>query len=164
MTIEKEFFEAFKGINKLYSTWVDEYSNSDYYPNYRYKTFKSYNEARNKMIDERWDFEDGDFVKNTIDEHYPPITPEIVLELEDILIKHTFAYINMEGRKIIENAPFGYIHKYGLYECHCGISSTHKIGKGKTRIESLLNLCIQLKDEIQDPVKVLFNELKQQKA
>jgi hypothetical protein len=87
---------------------------------------------------------------------YPPITDTIILGLQKIITDHTFSYENMECRKVTINAPFGYIYKYGQYECHCGESSAHTIGKGKTMKLALINLCNLIAPEIKPQVQELF--------
>lgn len=87
MTIEQEFFETFE-VDKIYGTWVD-YADYplDYYPQYHYECFKTYKGAKYKMSNNLYNSETGELEDNKIDEHYPPITPEIVLGLITILVK-----------------------------------------------------------------------------
>lgn len=73
---------------------------------------------------------------------YPPITPEIVLGLEEIIIN------KYDSTEVFKNA-------YTIW--FTGTEDALHVS-GKTRQDALLKLCIQLKDEIQDQVRGIFNE------
>ena len=75
-------------------------------------------------------------------EVYPPITPEIVLKLEEIIIDK---YFNLILNKAKDDYPYQYETK-DLFTDWC-----------KTKKEALLSLCIGYKDEIEDQVRNLFN-------
>ena len=73
----------------------------------------------------------------------PPITPKIVLGLEEIIIDK---YYNLTLNKSNDDYPYQYETR-DLFTDWC-----------KTQKEALLSLCIGYKDEIQPEVKELFNE------
>ena len=137
MTIEQEFFEAF-GIDKTVPACdINRKIGDDglcfFKPCYQpTKTKNIYCEFYRQYA-------------------YPPITPEIVLGLEDVLIKE---YPSVQYSKDIDEEIGSCIE---LRACQFIRTPANNKAIGKTRKEALLRLCIQLKDEIQDQVKALFN-------
>lgn len=76
---------------------------------------------------------------------YPKITPEIILGLEEIIAKKSSGLtLNFD-----KNGMCWYLKDFG-YETVLGSGIFY------SRIDALLSLCIQLKDEIQNEVKELF--------
>ena len=148
--MEQEFFEAF-GINKI-----------DGHNCIPYNTIK--NECEYIING----FTDSCSNCEHLEKHYPPITPEIVLKLEEILL-NTFQ--NFKYKTGIENNTYSNGIK-GVIGCFCSNKIPFKgnnyflgradsyewAGIGDNRLDALLNLCIQLKDEIQDQVRELFND------
>lgn len=138
MTTEEEFFEAFK-------------------PKYIYQ-YRVYMEQDNgQVIKYYWGkellinvFSDKTYKKREhikelkvceVIRHNPPITPEIVLKLIKILLKSSNEFhINISK---------------GEYGCDQGfIGGFYQ----QTFEQSILSLCIEAKDEIQDQVRGLFND------
>jgi hypothetical protein len=81
------------------------------------------------------------------------ITPEIVLKLEEILLKQE----PKRTSKFIEYS----INTYGEYVIRFRntINFYPDVKVGKTRKDALLALCTQLQDGIQDQVKAVFNNV-----
>lgn len=86
---------------------------------------------------------------------YPKITPRIALRLEEIIL---------DDKKHLYSTKLTYF-KTPNQKYRCNFNSDKAVGFGtlavfgyekKTKIEALLDLCIQLKDEIQNEVKELF--------
>lgn len=75
------------------------------------------------------------------------ITPEIILKLEEIILKKEYDLI------YDFNPAIGYCLSTGRYSIN--FPSAYEC---ITRIEALLEVCIQLKDEIQEEVKAVFND------
>ena len=73
---------------------------------------------------------------------YPPITADIVLGLEEIIINKCY---NLVLNKAEDDYPYQYETKDFFTDWY------------KTQEEALLSLCIGLKDEIQHEVRNLFN-------
>lgn len=96
---------------------------------------------------------------------YPPITPEIVLQLINIIVDK---YNNIGFQKWYRGKKIGDKENSKIfYECLCGSELEifdsrpvelyyPKYAEGETKQQALLKLCIQLKDEIQEQVKELF--------
>ena len=139
MTIEQEFFEAF-GIPKMGCSRDDNPC-----------TYKS--EKWNKCKNEGMECQENEF-------NYPPITPEIVLGLEEIIIKNKKCCdLTIHFIKHGYGANGGYLYTFlGYLPTSKNDTQIKIIASGNTRKDALLKLCIQLKHELQSEVKELFNE------
>lgn len=143
MTIEQKFFEKFgykpkytydiKGINAFGGVFTETISSKDKFKKeaWRWKT-KEYRYDR-KVI--------------KVNKHYPPITPEIVLGLEKLL-----------GSFCCGTLAFRTAYWYKLPIQHIWWTENKKEEfLGNTRIEALLSLFIEYKDNIdQTEVRALF--------
>ena len=78
-------------------------------------------------------------------EVYPPITSDIVLGLERIILDNQGNIIYL--MELLDD-----------YYCLCGDDYQYPTneGRGTTRLNALLQLCIKLKHEISEEVKALF--------
>lgn len=84
-------------------------------------------------------------------EKYPPITPEIVLKLIKIIADKGYSFKVFEAEDMFNNGI--------KYVTNAITDIKHDIyGRGKAIDEAVISLCIQLKDEIQDQVRALFND------
>ena len=133
----KEFFEAFN-----LSEWTDCCTNEDV----GYCEYQTSNKCTNRECWNNCNFAiDGYF--------YPPITSDIVLGLEEIIIDK-FGDIYWDKKAI---------HKDGhqMYRCKCTLKNDEIQAMwaiGTTKKEALLDLCIYLKnDDIKYQVRELFN-------
>lgn len=90
------------------------------------------------------------FCNTAIKYIYPPITPEIVLGLIKIIISKDYVFNIWETNMFTNNDK---------YIANASNSVRHDIyGRSNTFNDTILSLCIKLKDEIQDQVRELFNE------
>lgn len=101
-------------------------------------------------------------------EEYPPITAEIREKLEEMILteyshishvqKYGYPIMDKQNKKRV-GTDWNYIYIVEVYagcdELDCQNYDRYE-GKGKTRQEALLNLCIDLKNEIYTEVKALF--------
>jgi hypothetical protein len=78
---------------------------------------------------------------------YPTITDTIVLRLEDVI-----CYKYGIFKKGYSQVGHGGTYKFGY-----SLPDKHLSCYGDTRLEALLRLCIQLKDEIREEVQDIFN-------
>src|SRR5574344_736895 len=143
MTMEQEFFEAF-GIEPTMLC------------NCSYKNLQEYRyEYGDDVCEHIDDFEfsckDCEKSKKSIP-YYPPITPEIVLKLIKVIADKGYSFKVFEAEDMFNNGI--------KYITNAITDIKHDIyGRGKTIDEAVISLCIQLKDEIQDQVKALFNAM-----
>jgi len=131
MAIEQEFFKSFNIPTKFYTT----VNLGDLDNNYQEVSANTLQELFDDnafwidtYIEDIKDFHDWE-------EKYPPITPEIVLKLLEII------------QKYLEK-------KHPMYEF-----SIMEFCTNKSITEQTLNTCIQLQPEIQDQVRALFNAM-----
>lgn len=101
---------------------------------------------------------------------YPPITPEIVLKLEEVLFNINCSGVHMSrclGHHKSENGMTHCHFEWGYEAFDLGdyfesedktYNDWHYESQNKDRTKALLSICIQLKDEIQEQVKAVFNE------
>ena len=86
-------------------------------------------------------------------EVYPPITSDIVLGLEEIILDK-FELNVLKQKDTFNNIQYSYyIHNYNSDELTDAYMEAHRY----SRKDTLLYICIQLKDEIQYQVRALFN-------
>ena len=125
--MKKEFFEAF-GIEPTIKWLGNNFSSGKQWFTY---------EIRDKF---------GNI--NETKKFYPPITPEIVLGLEEII---------RQNNKIKLELIFGseFVYRYELIREY---GSIHNRISHKSRKDALLKLCIQLKHELQSEVQQLFRK------
>lgn len=151
MTIEQDFFKSFNIPTKFYTTVnLGDLDNNyqEVSANTLQELFKQNNFWFDEYIEDIKDFHDWE-------EKYPSITPEIVLELEEIIINQNFDYWLQVTHFRKEDNSLGYL--LSLWEEEIMICNAY----GNDRKEALLSLCLSydIKDEIQDQVKALFNAM-----
>src|SRR5574344_1773949 len=148
MTIEQEFFKSFNIPTKFYTT-INLGDLDNNYQEVSASTLQELFEENNFWFDEY--IEDiNDF--HDWEEKYPPITPEIVLELIKIIADKGYSFKVFEAEDMFNNGI--------KYITNAITDIKHDIyGRGKTIDQAVISLCIQLKDEIQDQVKALFNAM-----
>lgn len=88
---------------------------------------------------------------------YPPITSDIVLGLEEIILdKHKARYSVSFSYNWNYNGRY-YTCSYSANQCYCPYDSKFKTSNPfNNKKDALLSLCVQLKDEISEEVKALF--------
>ena len=142
MTSEQKFFEAF-GIEPTMLC------------NCSYKNLQEYRYEYGDDVLQEYRYEYGDDVCEHIDDfefsckdcenYYPPITPEIVLGLEAIVMLVNDDY-NFSVEQFSDESRFLFCDKKVILENENNLK------------DCILSSCIQLKYEIKDQVRALFND------
>lgn len=137
--MNKEFFEAFGTEPTIWYTVTDLYytNNAKTYPASKEDLIKEFPSRRYKVIN--------------VTKNYPPITPEIVLKLEEIAMSVIWLY---GGDRLI------YTYANGVHKYFAENYSDKVCTKGDSKCEALLKLFLHAyaipKEVIQNEVKELF--------
>jgi len=147
MTIEQDFFKTF-GIEPNY--WYYTEIGSDRYKLPRINRFLIGKTELIKLLTDNL-YRRENFIVAVkvlkVEKNYPPITPEIVLGLENILID------KYKDITISKNQG-GWYH----YTADINGKGLWEVSGSKNRTEQLLSLSILLKDEISEEVLTLFRK------